>query len=255
LFKEALEFFKKIDKTYNVLFIEDNEETRLGTVTLLQNFLPNVISAKDGLEGIELYNNHMYSSDKKSFDLIISDIQMPKKDGLCMLSEIKILSPNIPVVIISAYDYSEYLLEAIEIGIDNYILKPYTNEKLINTLYTVLKKKQQFLNTKVLQTQNINKKQIFNLGHDYQYDMYNKVLIYKDTFIKISKNENLLFEVLIKGKGQSVSSMSIEYYIWDQPVAKHSLRALVYRIRAKVNHEIIETVSTFGYKINYSKNT
>lgn len=247
---EQLDFFNNLDKNFIALFIEDNEETRKNTTLLLKNLIPNIESAKDGIEGLEIFNNHKHSKDKRDFDLIITDIEMPRKDGLSMLSEIKTISPNLPIVIISAYDNSEYFLEAINVGINNYILKPYTIEKLTNILYTSLQtyvKKTDSIETK------LDKNIMINIGLDYLYDNFNKTLYYQNKFIKISKKENDLIEILLKFKGNSVSYKTVEHYIWGDSVNTHSLKSLVYRLRLKLDNDIVETTSNFGYKLKYYK--
>ena len=246
---KQLEYFKKLDENFITLLVEDNDDIRVKTEIMFKNILPNIITAKDGEEGITLFNKHKYSKNLRDFDLIISDIQMPKKDGLNMLSEIKVISKNIPVIIISAYSKTEYFLEAISIGVDNYVLKPYTIENITNILFNTLTKYNNDEVENTVKPDNIN--QLVSIGNDYFYDKFDKFLLYKDKPIKTSKNEISLLEILIKLKGERVSCQTIEYYIWEESVDKSSLRALIYRLRSKTYSDIIETVSSFGYRLKY----
>ena len=246
---KQLDFLKNIDENFTTLFVEDNFEVRKQTIKILQNILPRIIPVQNGEEGIRLYKEYYDSDEQPDIDLIISDIQMPKKGGLTMIAEIKELNPSIPIIIISAYSHTEYFLEAITIGIDNYILKPFTINSIINILYKTLKKHSTAEISNEYSSINNNK---IDIGCSYFYDLFNKVLYYKQEPIKLSRNEHVLLEVLIKANGQSVPYKTIEYHIWDEiPDCEHSLRSLIYRFRLKTHNDLIQTVSSFGYKLPY----
>jgi len=100
-----------------VLYVEDNEDIRESTIVLLNIFFNRVITASNGIEGIEKFQQN-------SIDLIITDINMPLMDGLEMAQELKKVSPDIPILIFSAYNDSNYFLEAIKIGVEGYLIKP-----------------------------------------------------------------------------------------------------------------------------------
>lgn len=245
-----LQFLKNINTNFTTLFVEDNDEVRTQTLTTLEKILPIIISAKDGEEGMELFKNHNTSSSLKDIDLIITDIEMPKKDGLGMITEIKKINPFVPIIITSAYSNTEYFLEAISIGIDNYILKPYTLDEMITILYKTLKKKYEADLTEIIKVCKSMDNKSICIGYDYFYDPFNKLLFNEDISIKLSKNENALLEILIEAKGQNVPYKTMEYHIWqDLPIQNHSLRSLVYRFRTKTKDDIIETVPSVGYKL------
>ena len=94
-----LNFLKNIDNNFTILFVEDNDTLLMQIINTLQKIFPNIVTAKDGEEGIELYTKYKNSKELQDIDLIISDIEMPKKNGLLMLSEIKDVSPDIPIII------------------------------------------------------------------------------------------------------------------------------------------------------------
>lgn len=247
---QELEFLKTIDINFTTLFVEDNYEVRTQTIKILKNILPIIISAKNGEEGIKLFNEHKSSNELKDINLIITDIQMPKSNGLQMISEIKKINPSIPIIITSAYSNTEYFLEAISLGVDNYILKPYGLENMITLLYKTLIKRYDTNISDITNTHDNTDDQLVGIGYDYFYDQFNKLLFYKDISIKLSKNENSLLGILIESKGQSVPYKTIEYHIWQElPIYNHSLRSLIYRFRTKTNNDIIQTVPSFGYKL------
>ncbi len=245
-----LNFLKNIDAEFTTLFVEDNREIRVQTINTLNKILPIIIPASDGEEGINLYKEHKNSENLRDFDLIISDIEMPNKNGLEMLAEIKEISPSIPIIITSAYTNTEYFLEAINIGIDNYILKPYTLDNMIAILYSTLKKHQNLNISDKIKINDKEENQKIHIGFDYFYDIFNKNLYFENEVIKLSKNEHALLEILIGAKGQGVPYKNIEYQIWrDVPIQNHSLRSLIYRFRSKTNENLIQTVPSFGFKL------
>lgn len=107
----------------SVLYVEDDAAIRLLTKMLLEKKVEKVYLAQDGSEGLELFSAHKP-------DLVVSDVAMPVMDGMEMARRIKSANPNMPIILTTAYDRTDFLLNAIELGIDQYILKPVKQEKL-----------------------------------------------------------------------------------------------------------------------------
>jgi len=129
---EHLEALMSLAKGLKVLYVEDDVALQKETKKILDRIFQNVDAASDGQEGLMAFKENRY-------DLILSDIEMPNLDGLKMSEEIKSINSSIPIIIISAYSNTEYLIDAISIGIDNYILKPIKMPRFIDTLYSVVK--------------------------------------------------------------------------------------------------------------------
>ena len=100
-----------------VLFVEDDRVTRDMVAFLMRRFVKELWVAENGAEGLELFQRHRP-------DIVVTDIRMPEKDGLKMSLEIKSMNPTTEIIITTAYSEVEYLLKAIDIGIDRYVLKP-----------------------------------------------------------------------------------------------------------------------------------
>ena len=76
---------------------------------------------------------------------------------------------------------------------------------------------------------------------------------FKNQEIDLTKNERLFLEILIKAKGEVVRFSEIENFIWfDKQISDSTLRTLMNRTTSKFNHKIIKSVSSIGYKINFS---
>lgn len=128
MIKKYLKYLKKI----RVLYVEDNKDTREELVYFLQNKVLELYVAKDGEEGLELYK-------EKSPDLVITDVQMPKLDGITMSKFIKEEDKNAKIIVLTAFNDSKYLFEAIKLNIDNYITKPLNIKILIETMSKISK--------------------------------------------------------------------------------------------------------------------
>ena len=85
--------------------------------------------AQNGQEGLELFKKY-----ESEIDLIITDVNMPILNGLDMVKEIKKINLNIPIIVATAFSNKEYLLEAIDIGVDKYVLKPIDIAKLLQVM-------------------------------------------------------------------------------------------------------------------------
>ena len=116
-------------KEITVLYCEDEEYLRDITNGILVSFTKKQFIAKDGQEGLKIFEEN-----QDEIDLIITDVNMPNMTGLEMSKEIKAINPNIPIIVATAFSNSEYLLEAIELGIDKYVLKPVNIKKLLDTM-------------------------------------------------------------------------------------------------------------------------
>jgi diguanylate cyclase (GGDEF)-like protein len=116
-------------KNTTILYVEDEEDIQRTTAEILGKFVKKIILAKDGIEGLELFK-----SNSETIDIIISDVNMPKMDGLEMSKAIKEINHNIPIIITSAYSDTDYLLKSIDIGIDKYVLKPIDIEQLVQKM-------------------------------------------------------------------------------------------------------------------------
>lgn len=121
-----------LSKGIKLLYVEDNENSRIEVLEILEIFFQDIIVAVDGVEGLEKFRNN-------DIDLIITDIHMPNMDGLTMANEIRKENQDIPIVVFSAYEETNYLLKVIELQIDGFLSKPISLDSYIKTMYKVLK--------------------------------------------------------------------------------------------------------------------
>ena len=114
----------------NILYVEDEKGVRDGLSDILSLFCINLYVACNGVQGLELY-------EKYKPDIVVSDIRMPKMDGIEMATKIKEIDENQHIIFTSAYSEDIYFMDAIELQVEGYILKPINIEKLEKTIYKI----------------------------------------------------------------------------------------------------------------------
>lgn len=127
---EAFNPFSKQEKhlhQISVLFVEDELHIRNFISKLLEGRVEKLIFATNGADGIELYQEHMP-------DLVITDISIPEINGLDMIRKLKLTNPGLYVIVMSAYSFKEYFLDAISLGVNGYLIKPIEPVKLFSLL-------------------------------------------------------------------------------------------------------------------------
>ena len=108
-----------------ILYVEDEQEAREGLSSFIKRFAEELFVAVDGQDGLELYKKHRP-------DLVISDIRMPNMNGVDMVKAIKEINSKQYVIFTTAHSEKDFFMEAINMQVDGYILKP-INLKLLKT--------------------------------------------------------------------------------------------------------------------------
>lgn len=167
--KQKINELISFSKTLKVLFVEDNQESREQAIKLLENWFTNIIVAVDGEDGLNKFNNDR-------FDLIITDINMPKMNGIEMCSKIRGITKEIPIIILSAYNDSEHFLDTIKLNINGYVLKPIDITQFLDILYDTIERiklKKEVYEYK-LKLENANK-ELDSLNHDLENQVLERI--------------------------------------------------------------------------------
>lgn len=130
-FKDKLDQIIQYAHGMSVLYVEDETLIRENNKLLLESIFSEVQTASNGADGLKHYT-------KKFFDIVITDIIMPEMNGVMMVKKIKELNPKQPIIITSASEESTQLLELINLGVAQFLLKPIKTEQIIAILNEVV---------------------------------------------------------------------------------------------------------------------
>lgn len=125
---ELIKELQKRGKNLTILYVEDDKGVQKEVLKFLDKMFPSVDVADNGEAGLKLFL-------KKKHDMVIADIKMPKMNGIDMSRAIKKNKKDAVIIITSAYDDKKLLMSAINIDVDNYILKPFDNTMFMAVLY------------------------------------------------------------------------------------------------------------------------
>ncbi len=217
-----------------ILVVEDEVKARESMINILSERFSKVIGAQNGDEGLKKFK-------KFKPDLVITDIAMPIMDGLDMAREIKEISDDVPIVVLSAYSEKERLLRSIDIGIDKYLIKPVDIEELFKVLDYLIGEK-------------IEANMLVKISEEYQFNKTKRTLIYSGGEIVLTKKELAFISLLLKQPGALVLHEDIKKNVWiGEYVSDTAVQTFIKRVRDKVGEDFIKNVPSLGYKININK--
>lgn len=218
-------------KELSVLLVEDEAKIRDLLASVMEKVFKKVITAQNGEEGLKKFK-------KFNPNIVITDILMPIRDGLEMSKDIRAISPETPIVVLSAFNDKDKLMQAIEIGINKYLLKPIDMDELIYAIETLAKAK-------------IDSSNLIEIGKNYTFSSTKKVLIKNGVEIPLTKKELAFISLLINRLGTLVLHSDIKKNVWiGESVSDAAIRTFIKRVRDKVGANFIKNIPGLGYKID-----
>jgi DNA-binding response OmpR family regulator len=221
-----VELLKKI----NLLYIEDEDAQRESVAKTLKMIVGKLFVAKDGIEGLEIFQ-------KENIQVIFTDYMMPNLDGYKTAKEIRKISPNIPIIIASAYSEKEKLMNAIEIKAVDYIEKPLNEIKMIESLFLAYSKLNHHNLLEVTLTETL------------KYSFSAKELYKDGNIVPLTKRELSIIELLVTNKGRLVGKDIVVNTLFEPLTNDSVVRNCFYKLRKKIGEDVIETIVDVGYMI------
>ena len=219
-------------KNIKVLFVEDDDIARQNGVEYLENYFDFVYEASNALDALKLY-------EKEQPHIIITDIQMPKLNGLEFVQRIRQKDKKVQVIVISAFCDKDYLFKAIELQLVKYLVKPIDDKKLDEAL------------SLCVSALNEDSSNIIKLDEQFSFDMFNLTLFKNDELVKLRAKELDFIFLILKNKNRYVTYNEIENYVWkDDSMSKDALKTLVKNIKSKIPKDKILNLTNSGYKID-----
>lgn len=167
---------------------------------------------------------------KTVYDLYIVDINLPESDGISLVKELRLKYPQVPIIMVSGYSDIETIMNAYEVGCDEYLKKPFDLRELEI-------KVSKLMNDKLL-----------DLSDTVKYDVAGRVLFIDGAEVHLSQKESNLMHTFMTNINRPLTHAYLESVIWDGVEDNgHALRNLVLRLRKRIGAGIIDTVQGQGY--------
>lgn len=219
-----------------ILLVEDDVKIAAFIIKGLKSQGFSVDHVEDGVSGVDLATVTPY-------DVIITDLMLPKKSGLSLIKDLREQNLDTPIIILSAKDTVDDRVKGLEYGADDYLTKPFAFSELLARLYALVRRSM----TKVDIT-------ILAVG-DLTMDLIKREVKRGDVKIELQPLEFNLLEYLVRNKGRVVSKTMLMEHVWDYYFDPQSnvVEARVYKLREKVDKDfayaLIHTIRGVGYTI------
>lgn len=227
-----------------VLLVEDEVDAREILSFYLETLFNEVSIARDGQEGYNLYQKAFKAN--KAYDLVITDIKMPNKDGLGMIDDISSLNEAQKFIIVSAHKDEEYLFRSISMNVISYFVKPLD----VNKIMEILKK----VKVKVLEDKTKEKKStsLLIINKSYSYNSKNNALYFQNKMVSLSKKESLLLLALFTDISEIKTKEYLKGFVWkDSVTTDATLRTVIKRLKDKITQDdFIVSKKGLGYIID-----
>ena len=232
------------DSKQRILVADDEASIRRILETRLKMVGYDVVTAQDGEEAVEIYN-------KANPDLVVLDVMMPKMDGYGVTREIRRTS-DVPIIILTALGDVSERITGLELGADDYVVKPFSPKELEARVKAVLRR----TNAKdVTATTGKGVKNIITTG-SIKIDTARRQVYRKNERIRLTGMEFSLLELMANNCGQAFSRNEILQHVWSYPpdhrIDTRVVDVHISRLRSKLetdptNPELILTARGIGY--------
>ncbi|MDU3010238.1 MAG: response regulator transcription factor [Peptoniphilus harei] len=219
---------------FKILVVDDEKSIREVIRTYAEFEGHEVVEAGDGLEAIDKVR-------EEDFDVIVMDIMMPKLDGFSSYKEIKKIK-NIPVLMLSARDEEYDKLFGFEIGIDDYVTKPFSPKELMARLNVIVNRNNRVEENNTMEFEGL------------KIDLDGRVVFVDDEMVDLTPKEYDLLVYMVKNKNIALSRDKLLNQVWgydfygeDRTVDTH-IKML--RNSIKEYRKFIITVRGVGYKFD-----
>ena len=222
-----------------ILIVEDDKEINKILITYLMDNNYDVISVYDGKEASE-------RGRKETFDLVLLDLMLPYKNGETVIKELRENS-DIPIIVISAKSEKEAKLEALRIGADDYILKPFDLDEVLVRIEVVLRRSMPVSNDTKSDGDITIGELVVNAEHN--------TVSYNGKFINLTAKELQILTLLVQNPQKIFTKANLyeavwndTYYYEDNTINVH-LSNLRSKLKKATGQDYVETVWGIGYRL------
>lgn len=221
------DFINKLT-AFSILYVEDEDGIRNNIEEILTHLFKEVITSNNTKDA---YSKYL----KYKPDLIISDIKMGNENGIDLLKKIRETDSKTRAIITSAYTDLNYLLEATELYLIKYIIKPITNDKLMDALESFVKSYDE---------------KIYNLITNWIFDASKSTVSNGHEIFTLTKKEAIFLKLLIT-KNRIITYEELENSVWDEDsvMSLNAMRLFIKNLRKKLPEKFLTNIQGIGYKV------
>ena len=221
---------KKYDllKSKTILYIEDDLSLQKNIKEILQHFFKTIYTADDGDEAYTIYIEN-----QNKIDIIITDINMPNTDGITLSKAIREYDKKIPIVIVSAYTNTDYLLDSIDLNIVSYITKPLTTNKTLKLL-------DKFLDYFQLANS-------LSLNEAIKFNHANGILSINGKTVQLTQKESKFFKLLVENDIVTYEMMYEYLWDYDKTPSEDALKSFMRKFKKKLPKDLCKNQKGVGY--------
>ena len=219
----------------SILVVEDEEGIRKKIVEYLNIQYKNIYEASNEKDAYKIYN-------EKKPNLLLVDINLTHGNGLNFLRTVRKKDQQTKAIVVSAYSEVEYLMEAIDLKLTQYLVKPVERKSLKDALD---------LAQEEIKTYSITRNEIITLDSDYVWDKEKDTLLFHNEQVTLGSKEHKLLKLLLSNLHKVFDYDEISYELWDyEPADKlNSIKIIIKKLRAKLPKGIIQNEYGIGYSI------
>lgn len=223
-------------KNLNILYIEDEYNIRENMKKTLLLLCKNIFDVSNIQEAKNILK-------EQRIDIVISDINLPEISGIDFIKELRKSDKKMPVILLSAFTDTKYLLEATKLKLVDYITKPVDFKTLYASLNTCVEE--------ILD----NSRYVISFKNNIQYNVLQKKVFHLKTKqeILLTSKELDLIDFFIKNNNRIISSDELKLNIWEDSLeaTDSALKNLLTKVRKKIGKESITNISGVGYRLSF----
>ena len=217
---------------FSVLYVEDEDGIRNNIEEILKHLFKEVSSTKNASEAYIKYIQNKP-------DLIITDIKLANETGIDLIKKIRESDSKTRIIITSAFTDLDYLLQATELHLIKYIVKPITNDKLMEALESFVK--------------SYDENKIYNLTKNWVFDSGKSIVSNGIEDFILTKKEVMFLKLLVV-KNRIITYEELENQIWDDDsiMTSNAMRLFIKNLRKKLPENFLKNMQGVGYYYNKS---
>jgi DNA-binding response OmpR family regulator len=217
-----------------ILVVEDERRMAELLEKTLHEEGHQVVVSRDGREGFEIARS-------SNFDVIVLDVMLPSMDGMTVARRLRESRNKTPVLMLTARDATADIVNGLDSGADDYLVKPFSIDVLLARLRAV-SRRGEIPRPACLKVANVT------------LDPATRRVTRGRTVVSLTPREFRLLELLMRNAGRAVSRDTILESVWGlaSEVTENTVEVFVRALRLKIGPALIETVRGFGYRMQAS---